>query len=128
MDTLNEKLERYITGSSKNIQQRIVDVLQRTSNPFDLDAATIAKKSGLSVDEVNRQLFSLVIDFFCFGKSAGKKTSFDSKQVSKGMKVEMEHTRNPLIANKIVQDHLTESSSWKIPYYTALDKMETESK
>ena len=128
METLNEKLERYITGSSKNIQQRIVDVLQRTSNPFDLDATTIAKKSGLSVDEVNRQLFSLVIDFFCFGKSAGKKTSFDSKQVSKGMKVEMEHTRNPLIANKIVQDHLTESSSWKIPYYTALDKMETESK
>jgi len=128
METLNEKLERYITGSSKNIQQRIVDVLQRTSNPFDLDATTIAKKSGLSVDEVNKQLFAMIIDLFCFGRSAGKKTSFDSKQISKGMKVEMEHTRNPLIAFKIVQDHLTESSSWKVPYYSALDKMETESK
>jgi hypothetical protein len=47
---------------------------------------------------------------------------FDPEQVAMGVKVEMEHTDNPLLAVEIALDHLTE-----IPdYYTRLDNMEKE--
>lgn len=37
---------------------------------------------------------------------------FDPDQISKGIKVEMEHTNNPVIAAEIARDHLVER-----PYY-----------
>lgn len=57
------------------------------------------------------------------GKGDGKSPlEFDPEQVLKGMKVEMEHSDNPMIAIEIVLDHLSE-----IPdYYDYLDDMEKE--
>lgn len=46
--------------------------------------------------------------------------SFDIEQIKKGLKVELEHTEDPLIALEIVYDHLTESET----YYDELEKME----
>jgi 8-oxo-dGTP pyrophosphatase MutT (NUDIX family) len=47
-------------------------------------------------------------------------SSFDQKQLSMGIDVEMEHTPSQLLAKEIAKDHLTE-----IPdYYTRLKKME----
>ena len=37
---------------------------------------------------------------------------FDTEQIIRGMKVEMEHTNNPLIAVEIVLDHLSEDPSY----------------
>lgn len=45
---------------------------------------------------------------------------FDKKDVSKGSKVEREHTSNPAIAKEIAKDHLTEDKE----YYNKLEKME----
>ena len=39
-----------------------------------------------------------------------------------GIKVEMEHTTNPLIAEKITKDHLAENPK----YYTYLKEMESK--
>jgi len=47
---------------------------------------------------------------------------FDPEQIAMGVKVEMEHTDNPLLAIEIAMDHLTEFPD----YYTRLDKMEKE--
>ena len=47
---------------------------------------------------------------------------FDPKALSKGTKVEMEHTDNPQIAKEIAKDHLREHPK----YYEALEKMEAE--
>lgn len=56
------------------------------------------------------------------GGLADKKSpqDFDKEQLAMGLKVEMEHTDDPMVALEIAMDHLTE-----IPdYYTHLDKME----
>jgi len=48
--------------------------------------------------------------------------SYDLKQLKMGTKIEMEHTDDKLLAEKIAKDHLDE-----IPdYYTRLIKMEKE--
>lgn len=55
------------------------------------------------------------------GLSKGKKVNeFDVDQIKKGIKIEMEHTRNKKIAQKIAMDHLVENPK----YYTYLEKME----
>ena len=46
------------------------------------------------------------------------------KELAKGIKVEMEHTKDPDLARKIATDHLTEFGT----YYTALDEMEKKLK
>lgn len=50
--------------------------------------------------------------------------SFNKKQLRAGTKVEMEHTTNRFIAEKIAKQHLCEFPS----YYKALKKMETRLK
>lgn len=51
-----------------------------------------------------------------------KNAEYDPEQLEMGMWIEMEHTDDPKIAEKIVKDHLAE-----IPdYYTRLVKMESE--
>jgi len=49
---------------------------------------------------------------------------FDKEQIKMGLKIEMEHTDNPMIAIEIAMDHLSEFPD----YYTRLDKMEKEAK
>jgi len=59
------------------------------------------------------------------GLAKGKKvSSFNKKALIKGVKVEMEHTKDPKIAQEIAMDHLTEDPK----YYDKLTKMEKESK
>jgi hypothetical protein len=47
---------------------------------------------------------------------------FPKEVLDKGIKVELEHTRDPRIAEKIVLDHLAESPR----YYDELEKMESD--
>lgn len=47
---------------------------------------------------------------------------FDAKQLAKGIKVEMEHTKDPSIAKEIAMDHLMENSK----YYDHLQEMESD--
>jgi len=49
---------------------------------------------------------------------------FDSEQLRKGIKVELEHTDNPKIAKEIAKDHLKEFPR----YYDALEEMEKKLK
>ena len=51
-------------------------------------------------------------------------TDFSDEQVTKGIKVEMEHTDDPGVAREIVLDHLTEDPR----YYDHLEDMETTMK
>ena len=50
--------------------------------------------------------------------------NFNSRQLTIGTKIEMEHTREPLIATQIAKDHLREFPN----YYTELVKMENRLK
>jgi len=55
-------------------------------------------------------------------KEGFTKEDADPDQLEMGIKVEMEHTDDPKIAEKIAIDHLSEISD----YYTRLNKMESE--
>lgn len=55
-----------------------------------------------------------------------KNCKFDSKQLAIGRKLEMEHTKNPKVAERIAKQHLCEFKGK--PYYTELIKMENKLK
>lgn len=70
-----------------------------------------------------QMLISLANSFFSAGKSKSEEAasvSYDEEQLEQGTKVELEHTTNAIIAEKIAKDHIAE-----IPdYYTRLEYME----
>lgn len=51
-----------------------------------------------------------------------KPSDFDSSQLTKGVKVELEHTDDKDLAKEIAMDHLTEDPS----YYRKLEVMESK--
>lgn len=56
-----------------------------------------------------------------FKKMIGK-CNISKQQLKMGVRVEMEHTKNPKVAKKIAMDHLCEFPGK--PYYSELKKME----
>lgn len=59
------------------------------------------------------------------GKADGKSPlEYDPDQIAMGLKIEMEHTDDPMKAVEIAMDHLEEFPD----YYTRLDKMEKDAK
>lgn len=53
-------------------------------------------------------------------KAGAKASDFNKTQLNKGIKVEMDHTKDKNVAKQIAMDHLTESPD----YYKELEKME----
>jgi len=85
------------------------------------------------MDKFTKTVYDMLNEVNLQGKSEGKSvvdiakkhnTTADeiNKQVEMGKKVEMEHTKDKDLAEKIAMDHL-----WEIPdYYTRLKKMEKQ--
>ena len=63
-------------------------------------------------------------EFMLAGKSKGCNSDINKDQLEIGIKVEMEHTTNPVIAEKIACDHIKEIPN----YYTLLAEMEAKAK
>ena len=76
--------------------------------------------------DLEEKSYALIQSFFAQGNymKDGKGKTFDPKEVAMGLKVELEHTNNPVIAHRITLDHLTEFDG----YYTALKEMEDKLK
>lgn len=90
--------------------------------PKDEDVHNFASEMGMNEHEFENHIYSILSSVLSEGKSKGKNSNFDPQQIKMGIKVEMEHTTNPIISEKIAWDHLAE-----IPdYYTRLAKMEKE--
>lgn len=49
--------------------------------------------------------YGLLSEFFHAGRSLNYTGNYDSDQIEMGIKVEMEHTTDPLIAERIAKDH-----------------------
>lgn len=95
-----------------------------TANPYPKDDAVHAFAQELGIDEHKFEgyIYHILSSVLSEGKSKGEDIKHDPKQLEMGIKVEMEHTTNPVISRKIALDHLKE-----IPdYYTRLDKMEKD--
>ena len=89
-----------------------------------MDAQLLKTTIENAINKAFNQDKDLINQFFGQGKSKDFKGEYDPEQLKMGIKVEMEHTDNPEIAEKIAKDHLAEFSN----YYTLLTGMEKKAK
>lgn len=94
--------------------------LKLLSNKQPLD-----DEKGVDKNKFEEAVYKLAQDIFSAGKfneSGMSEDDFDEHELEMGINIEMEHTRNPLIAKRIAMDHLAEFPT----YYTALEEMENK--
>lgn len=113
--------------SKKEIINHLSEYFKTTDSPNDDEIHKLAKKLGVNKHEFETHIYSMLSSFLSQGRAIETNTtedSVDKEQLSIGIKIEMEHTNNTLIAKRIALDHLAEISD----YYTRLTAMEKEAK
>jgi len=109
------------TGGKAPSQDAVIKFLDRHPNPTDDQFHEWAESQGYNTHKAEQVAYRILSDIINKGESKGKVPSgVTPKMVAEGVKVEKEHTPNPLIARKITLDHQTEHKE----YYPALKKME----
>jgi len=116
--------EQEENQGNKNILKGIIEFFQKNQNPEDSAVHELADSLNLDPHSFEEIIYGLLGSFLGRGRSINYTGNYDEEQVKMGIKVEMEHTDNPLIAEKIAKDHLTEISD----YYTRLKEMEDSAK
>jgi hypothetical protein len=103
------------------IQEKIIAFLKKNPNPKDEDFHKFVERLGKEHSIGEQAAYKLLGSVVAEGLSnKGEKKKINPEQLAMGIKVEMEHTSNKIIAEKIARDHLTEFPD----YYTALAEME----
>jgi len=106
------------------MEEKIIEFLKENPNPSDDELHDWAESEGLDVHEVETAIYALATKFVNLltgGKSGGERPEgATDEQIQKGVKVELEHTSDRDVAEKIVYDHMVES----LDYYDALAEME----
>lgn len=121
-DDENERLMEQGNDGMHDLQNSIIHWFTKNPKPSDGEVHEFAKELNVDPHEFEQHIYMILGDILTEGRSKGFTGSYDSKQIEMGIKVEMEHTTIPLIAEKISKDHLAE-----IPdYYDRLAKMEGE--
>lgn len=125
---LGDKIKESKEMSKDKLSLAVAEFLR--DNPFPDDKAfhAWAESKGIDTDEAEAVAYALATKFvkFVFGGRSKSQppADIDPDQLKKGIEVEQEHIDDPVVAEKIAIDHLTEFRE----YYTALDKMESELK
>ena len=121
----DEAMEADIKKTDKATESIIFNFLRDNPNPDDHAIHAIAEKHGMEPDDFEEEVYKLLGSILGYGRAKEKdftEEDADPKELKMGIKVEMEHTHNPVIAKRISLDHLAEISD----YYTRLIKMEKE--
>lgn len=110
------------SGYNKALQNKIIEFFRDNPNPSDDKVHAFSEKIKVEPDVLEKHIYGILSDIINF--PVAKESEVDSKELSAGQKVEMEHTSFPLIAKQIALSHLKE-----IPdYYTRLKEMESKGK
>ena len=105
-----------------NIHKKIISWFMNNPYPNDKQVHSFAEEIGIAPDEFEGHIYMILSSILSEGKCKNYKGDFDKTQVKKGIDVELEHTTDKTVAEKIAKDHLCE-----IPdYYDRLEKMEKE--
>lgn len=108
-------------AKEKTLEEKVIDLFTKN------EKVTIDDIKSLG-DNANQTVFDLLTSFFNKGRynESGRKVKMDSKELALGVKVEMEHTSNKTIAERIAKDHLTEipGTGNNDGYYSLLERME----
>lgn len=103
------------------MKEKILEFLKKNPSPTDDEFHSWAKSQGMDPDKAEELVYELLGNVAAKGESKGKvPPGTDPKQVSKGTKVELEHTPDKAMARKIALDHIKEHKG----YYPALEVME----
>jgi len=122
MDPITRSILIEESKGKSDLAEKIIKWFQANPYPNDDQVHKFSEKLGVNEHEFERHIYAVLSSVLSEGESKGKEIKHDPKQLEMGIKVEMEHTTNPIISRKIALDHLAE-----IPdYYTRLDKMEKE--
>lgn len=116
------KFSQYLKeAKEKTLEEKVIDLFTKNEN------VTIEEIESLG-ENANQTAFDLLTSFFNKGRynESGRKVKLDSKELAMGIKVEMEHTSNKVIAERIAKDHLTEipGTGNNDGYYSLLERME----
>lgn len=122
-DQLKNQLRKEL-AKDESIDRQIYDLFESKDIVTDDDIHALAEKLNIIPHDLEGKIYATLTSILRAGKSRGKKIDASPDQIRKGIAVEMEHTNNPVIAEKIAMDHFIEN---KI-YYDWLDWMEGLSK
>jgi hypothetical protein len=133
------RLRLFLEGKMKELHIEIIEFLKKNPKPKDKEIHALAKKLGVDPHKFEEHVYMILGDLLkkedkIPGGKADKMTANDiadkhkvsvekiEKQISMGVKVEMEHVDDEELAREISLDHLEEMPD----YYTRLAKMEKE--
>ena len=120
--------QSYLKESTNKIDEDVFNFLKENPNPSDAQVHTFAEEKKYDVHNLEKEIYKLATRFISFMTSgiASEKgiteKDVDPKQLKKGIKIELEHTKDNSIdiAKKVTLDHLAEIPN----YYDLLEKME----
>jgi len=105
-----------------DLKIEVVKFMQTHKAPVnDEEFHALAGKLGVEPDKLESIAYGLLTSFFNSGNAKKKKLNIkdiDEAELRKGIKVEMEHTNEPIIAARVALDHLAETPK----YYSILLK------
>ena len=121
-DVMKVLMRKVIAGET-GLRKKLVDFFTRHKDPSDELVHQFAEKIGMDAHQLEEEVYGILSDFFASGEYyKNPETKLNPEQMRVGIKIEMEHTDCPLIAERIAKDHLVEFPD----YYTRLIKMENK--
>jgi hypothetical protein len=112
------------TAEDNSIKKKIMECFAKNENPPDAKIHKMAEKLGIEPDKLEEAIYKLLSSFLSQGKSKDYTGEYDPKELAMGIKIEMEHTNDKDIAERIAKDHLSEFGGKY--YYTELKKLEKQ--
>jgi len=110
---------------SEKVVEKLIDFFKNFKGEIDdNDVHKFAEKEKFEPAEIEEVVYKLAASFWANGKSKGFTGEYDPEQLKMGMAVEMEHTNDVRMAERISKDHLSEIKD----YYSRLAQMEKEGK
>lgn len=121
------KMLDLVKAKDNPVLQAAFDFLSSPGEKNRKEMCRFAGKRRITPMDMEDAIYTLAAMFFGDGKAKEegfKRQHADSRQLKIGVQVELEHTSNSKIAERIALDHLAE-----IPdYYTRLLKMEVDAR
>lgn len=114
--------KKISAGKEKELKLKLFDFFSKNPSPPDEEVHDFAESIGMKPDVLESHIYKIIGSFLGAGKSKDFKGKYNPKELEMGIKVEMEHTSDPMLSEKIAKDHIVEIKD----YYTRLKKMEAE--
>jgi hypothetical protein len=110
------------TGGRPPTEEAVLKFIKHNPRPSDEAFHEWAESKGYNTSGAERVAYGIISDLLHKGKSKGKMPSgIPEQRIAEGVKVEHEHTPNPIIARKITMDHHEETGE---DYYPGLKFLE----